>query len=138
MKFISKEEWETLNAQQNEDLINEVLSRVYNAAIEKALTKLPEVVSRMVANTAANKAMTTEFYSKHEEFVYHKEIVASVVQEIDAQNPGKNYSEILEEAVPIIEQKIKAAEKAKSLLLDKPSEISLNGNGILKEEQGEE
>jgi hypothetical protein len=138
MKFISKEESEILGLGADEDLLNEILSRVYNAAIEKALTKLPEVVSRMVANTAANKAMTKEFYSKNERFVGHKEIVASVVQEMDAQNPGKNYSEILEEAAPIIEQKIETIEKQKSLLLDKPSEISLNGNGILKEKQDEE
>ena len=131
MKFISKEECEMLGTRLDEELLNEILSRVYNAAIEKAITKLPEVVSRMVASTTATQAMTNDFFKRNKDFENHKEIVASVIQEIDSQNPGMNYDEILKDAESIIIEKIIATYKKETLQLDKPSEVNLKGNGVL-------
>ena len=131
MKFISKEECEMLGTRLDEELLNEILSRVYNAAIEKAITKLPEVISRMVASKTATQAMTNDFFKRNKDFENHKEIVASVIQEIDSQNPGMNYDEILKDAESIIIEKIIATYKKETLQLDKPSEVNLKGNGVL-------
>lgn len=131
MKFISKEECEILGMGLDEELLNEILSRVYNAAIEEAIKKLPDVVSRMVRNTTATQVMTKKFFSVNKGFDKHTDIVAGVIEDIESQYPNKDYKDILSDAIPIIKQKISITENLPALSLDTPSSINLNGNGVI-------
>jgi len=131
MKFISDEEWKIMGAEPNAELINEVLTRVYNSAVEAAIRKLPDVVSRMVASTTATQAMTKDFFARNKGFDEHKEIVAAVVQDVESLHPDSNYAEILKMAEVGIKEKISAISKMPKLPLDKPSEVNLSGNGVL-------
>lgn len=132
MKFVSKEEMAELMKSEDESLINEILSRVYNAAIEAKIRKLPEVISRMIANTTATQAMTKDFFKRNEGFENHKDIVAAVIQDIESVNPDKEYGFILLEAEPIIKEKIAALGLAKNMPMDLPAVVNLKGNGVLK------
>lgn len=130
-QFISKEEWLEIVKSEDETLINEILSRVYNSAIEAAIKKLPEVVTRMVANTTATKAMKKDFFKRNVGFSDHKEIVIAVVQEVEVLHPEWGYDAILRESEPIIKEKIGAVGRAKGLPLNMPNEVNLKGNGVL-------
>lgn len=131
MIFVTREEWQQVRESESERPINEVLSRLYNKAVEDTLRKLPEVISRMLANTAAIQSMTKAFFEKNKDFEAHKPTVAAVVQEVESANPGLNYDKILELAEPVIREKINAVTGIKDFPLWKPEAVSLNGNGIL-------
>lgn len=129
--FISREEWKAIQEAEDETLINEILSRVYNAAIETCIRKMPEMISRMVATTTATKAMTKDFFDKHKEFENHKEIVGSVIQDVESKHAGWDYKAILNEAAPVIQAKIDAVKTMPNLALDKPKTVNLDGNGVI-------
>jgi hypothetical protein len=131
MRFISDEEFEELKKAETAELLNEVLTRLHTRAIEDCIKMLPEVVTRMVANTTATNAMTKDFYSRNKGFKDHKEIVMSVVQEVESQNPGLDYSEILKKAEPIIKKKIGNEKLSKGLSCDLPDKVNLDGNGVI-------
>ena len=131
MKFISNEEWKALSEQKDETLVNEILSRVFNSAVESAIRQLPEVVSRMVASTAATKAMTNKFLDRNKEFKDHQRIVTLVLQDIESKNADWDYEKILEEAEPIIKEKIKAEKEVPALPMDKPENVKPDANGVL-------
>ena len=131
MKFITNEEWKVLLEQPNEILINEILSRVYNAAVEEAIKKLPEVVTRMVKNTTATQIMTKEFFAANKGFDKHTEIVAGVLEDIESQYPNKDYKDVMAEAVPLIREKIAASKNIPDLSLDCPDNPNLDGNGVI-------
>ena len=109
MNFISKTEWDELQLQHgNEDLLNEILSRVYNKAIEDTLRKIPDVISRLLKSTIATQKMSTEFYARNKSFAEHQDIVASVIQDVESRNPNAGYKDILMDSESIIRDKIKA------------------------------
>lgn len=107
---------------------------IINEAVEKALLALPEVVSVLFMQKVSMKKLGEEFYKQNPQFTGHLDIVQSVLEELDANNPGKKHKEIFEKAVPIINQRIATA---KSLNMDKtpkPTDLSFKGGsdmGIL-------
>lgn len=131
MIFVTKEEWKKITESEDEGPINEGLSRLYNKAVEDTIRRLPEVISRMLANTAAIQSMTKEFFAKNKDFEAHKPTVAAVVQEVESANPGLSYDKILEKAEPLIRAKINAVVTTKDFPMWKPEAVNLNGNGIL-------
>lgn len=131
MKFISDVEWKRLQDEMDEKLLNEILSRVHNSAVEKVLTKLPEVISRMISSTVALQNMTKDFFARNSSFQDHKDIAASVIQDVESLHPDWTYEEVLKEAEGVIKLKIEATKGQQILPLDKPKEVNLDGNGVL-------
>ena len=81
--------------------------RIIDKAVEKALLSLPEVVGNLMTQHSALVKMNSDFYKEHQEFVNHKDVVASVIEGIDGKYPLLDYKEKLEKAVPEIRQRIK-------------------------------
>ena len=132
MKFITKEELDRIGSTTNgEELLNEILTRVHNAAVEYTLRKLPEIVDKMVVNATAHQAMQKDFFSRNEEFIKHRNIVAQVIQDIESLNSNMNYTDILKKAEPIIKEKILALKDIEKLPLDLPAAVNLDGNGVI-------
>lgn len=129
MKFISSEEWKRLTEEQDESLMNEVLSRVHNAAVENTIRKIPELLSRMVKTTTATHAMTEDFFKRNELFKKHRDTVMQVVRDVESRNPDWDYTKILNAAEPLIKEKLSI--KIPSLDTGIPKEINLKGNGVI-------
>lgn len=104
--FISKEEFIKLRDAQDESFINEILMRVYNKAIEDSLALLPRTLVAYTKKQTEIASLISDFYKSNKNFIDHKQIVASVVKEVEKENPGLTYSLILNKAAPIIENKI--------------------------------
>lgn len=79
---------------------------IIDAAVEKALLVLPEVVGTLMVNHAAMLDINKKFYSDHPDFVTHQTVVRSVVEQLEAQRPGIDYKDLLKDAVPIIRERI--------------------------------
>ena len=131
MKFISDEEWRELQIAESPYVMNEILSRVYNGAIEAALTQLPEVAVAMIKNTGAVKAMSEDYFKRNKEFKDHKDIVTSVLQEVEVSNPAWDYEKILKESEGKIKEKIGAVSNIEQLSLDMPENPNRNANGVI-------
>jgi hypothetical protein len=56
---------------------------------------------------SSSKELVKQFYKDNPEMVRNTDIVASVLQEVEGKNPGKQYTKIIEEARPIIAERIK-------------------------------
>lgn len=133
-EFISKEEFKKMREADEETgrkLMNEVLSRLCNYSNEAMVRMFPDLVSRMVKNTTATQAMTKEFYEKNPDLKDHKDIVTSVVQDVDSRYPELDYGEMLKKAEPIVREKIKNMKLSKDLPCDLPEKVNLKRNGVI-------
>jgi hypothetical protein len=88
-------------------ITDEERQAIINEAVEKALLKLPEVVGNLMANHAASIKANREFYEAHPELKDHKEIVVSVLEKLESENPGVPYTQLLTKALPIIKDHLK-------------------------------
>lgn len=96
-----------MDATEREQLIQEAVDR----AVEKALLVLPSVMGNLMTQQAAYNKLNSEFYKDHPEFVQHKDVVMSVIEKVDGQNPTLSYEEKLKKAVPEIRSRLAEMEK---------------------------
>jgi len=106
--------------------------RIVNRSVEKALLMLPEVVGNLIMSQVSMVRLNKTFYSNNPEFT-NKELVSSIVEEIESENPGLKYEEILARAVPFIREKMGLMKGLTTDKVTKPSRnlSSLNLNGDL-------
>lgn len=88
---------------------------IIDAAVEKALLVLPETMGSLITEHIATNKLNSQFYKDHPEFKDAKDIVASVIEKVDGENPLLNYKDVLGKAVPEIRRRI---ETVKSLNMD--------------------
>jgi hypothetical protein len=112
-------------------IINEILSRVYNRAVEDALRQTPDLMLRLFVSMQAQQETKKDFYDRNPDFKNYLDIVQSVVQKVEAKNPDKSYEFILGLSEPMIRQQIVMMADLKKLPLDKPKEVNRDGKGIL-------
>jgi len=103
---------------------------IIDAAVEKALLAIPEVVGNLMAQHATYNKLNSQFYSDHPELKNKKEVVAAVIEMMDSQNPGIEYSKLLEKALPEIRKRVAMTDNM-SVTSISPN-LNLNfGNGDL-------
>lgn len=84
---------------------------IIDAAVEKALLLIPEVVGNMMTNHVAMTKINSKFYKDHPEFKDHKDAVVSVIEMIEGQDPTVEYKDILEKSIPEIKRRISTISK---------------------------
>lgn len=83
---------------EKQDIINEV--------VEKILLMLPEIIGNLITNHISMLKMNRDFYLKHPELRDKKDIVASVIEMIEGNDPTADYKDILHDAVPEIKRRL--------------------------------
>jgi len=101
---------------------------IIDLAVEKALLMIPEVVGNLMAQNATYHKLNSKFYKDYPEFKDKKDIVTSVVEMLDGQNPGLEYEKILEKAVPEIRKRISLTGTLNMTTVSVPGNRSF-GNG---------
>jgi len=112
LEFVTEDEWKKVQAAEGRQIVNEILSRLYFKAIESTLRSLPELISRLTEQTATLNALTVKFFETNPEFKNYKELVSATVSEIEEQNPGLSYSDILAKSAISIKTKIEIIKSA--------------------------
>lgn len=79
---------------------------IINKAVEKALLVLPEVVGNLITQHITLSKINSKFYSDHPEFKDKKDIVASVIEMIEGENPLIDYEDLLTKSIPRIKERI--------------------------------
>jgi len=87
-------------------ITEEEKNEIINAAVERTLMAIPEVVGNLMANHAMLHKLNKDFFDKYKEFAGKRDIVQSVVEAIEGQNPTLKYEDILEKSVPEIRRRI--------------------------------
>jgi len=76
---------------------------------EKVLLRMPEVIGNLLKEHAAVHKMKQAFFKAHPEFVGNELLIAKVVQKIEQGNIDKDYKDILDMAVPVIQRSIQTS-----------------------------
>lgn len=90
-------------------LTEEEKTEIIDKAVEKALLMLPKVVGNLMAEQAEVAKLNKKLYSKNPDFKGNEQVVRSVVEQIDSENPGLRYEDILKKSIPIIKERIKTS-----------------------------
>ena len=94
--------------------------------IQEVFLKMPEVIGNLMSNHAVMMKLNKELYSKFPEFVNSKDVVSSVIEMIEGKNPGLAYEKVVEQAIPVIKDRIKTIKPLDVTSVNKPSR-DLNG-----------
>jgi len=112
LEFVTEDEWNKIQVAEGRQIVNEILSRLYFKAIESTLRSLPELISRLTEQAATLNTLTVKFFETNPEFKNYKELVSATVSEVEEQNPGLSYSDILAKSAISIKTKIEVIKSA--------------------------
>ena len=62
---------------------------------EHILLVLPAVISHLIQNVITLKELSTKFYETHKDLIQHKQLVGTMIEQLEFKYPGKNMEEIL-------------------------------------------
>jgi hypothetical protein len=74
--------------------------------LEELMLMLPDVIGNLITNHIAMLKNNKDFYLKYPDFRDKKDIVASVVEMMEDQNPNLDVGELYNKAVPEIKNRI--------------------------------
>lgn len=94
---------------------------IINAAVERALIKLPEVVGSLMQNQAAMMKLSRQFFEKHPELKTEKALIQSVFEQVESDNPGMPYAEVIAKAYPIIKDRLNIKQSLNMTEVSKPN-----------------
>lgn len=115
-------------------ITEEEKQEIIDKAVEKALLMLPEVVGNLMTQHIALSKMNTKFYADYPEFAGKKDVVASVLEMVDGENPFMEYEDLLKKAVPEIRKRINTVKNLDISKIDSHANrnfeaIDITGNG---------
>ena len=82
-----------------EEIVNEVVERIY--------LRLPEIIGNLISNHAMKLRLNKEFYDKYPDLKDHRNIVAAIVERIEADDPTKPIADIMKAAAPEVRRQLK-------------------------------
>ena len=106
----------------SEDQINIIIER----AVEKTLLMIPEVIGNLITHHMSMGKINKEFYKKYPDLREHKELVASVIEQVEGTNPPMDYQKLIDRALPEIKDRIKTTSSIDLINVDVPS-LDFNG-----------
>lgn len=86
---------------------NALLTSVVNTAISQALRMVPQVTTQYVDQQFTLRTAASEFYREHEDLIPHRQYVGFISNEVHAEHPDWDISEILKEAEKRTRERLK-------------------------------
>lgn len=106
MEFLTEQEFNDLSY----ETVNEVLTRVYNKAIEDTLAALPNYILKILENTARFNKIKAEFLERHKDALKDKEKFIQALDIAEMAMPGASYEDILDKALELTNTKLSLPE----------------------------
>lgn len=107
---------------------------IVNQVKEELLLMIPDVIGNLIMNHVGMIRMNKKFYEDNPDLAGSKDVVASVVEMVEGENPGMDYQAILDRAIPLIKARIKNTKNLNMTEVKRPnrnlSSLTL-GNGEL-------
>lgn len=102
-------------------ITNEERESLVNEITERMLLKIPDIVGNLISSYAEKIRISQEFYTKYPEFADHKDVVASVIESIDANSKFKPFKEVVDDSVPVIRKRIESLKGIDMKSVKKPN-----------------
>ena len=114
---------------------DEMIDKIATVAVEKILNRMPDVIGNLMMNHATMHKLNKEFYAKYPEFASNKNLVTSVIEQVEGEDLTLPYKEILDKSVPKIKERLGTIEgldlKNKSGPVKRDISFNTVDNGIL-------
>lgn len=110
--FKDKSEYEKVF--EDPKLMNEVLLRVHNKAVEKTMKLMPQIIKNVVDTHMAIHTKTAEFFKKNEDLLPHREFVGYVANDLAGRNPDWSLGRLFEELGEEVRKRLGLKEKVVS------------------------
>ena len=94
---------------------------IINKVKEELLLSLPDVIGNLIMNHVNVLRINKEFYTANPDLAGNKDIVASVVEMVEGQNPGLDYRAILDQAIPLIKARIRNSSSLDIKTVNRPN-----------------
>lgn len=78
----------------SESTLNELAQQI----IQEALKSLPLVNENIIKRSGALHKMSEDFYRKNPDLLEHKPTVASIIEQVESENPGISFDKLLDKA----------------------------------------
>jgi len=88
-------------------VLDEVLDRVYNKAVERALTLMPHTVASLLKYAANIDTVQAEFMKDNQDLVEHKDRLKELVGSVSSEHPDWDIAKTVDEAGKDLRKEIK-------------------------------
>lgn len=92
---ITNDEYKSIKT-LNYDQFCMFLMRVVKLSVEESLKALPHVMAHLSKQTDYLRSLSAKFYADNKDLINHKPLVAQIIEQVEAENPGSLYEKILE------------------------------------------
>lgn len=114
MDYYSKEEVDTKIAQAKQEVA------------EQILRALPGIMQFLVASVGSLKEMKEKFYQENKDLAEHKLLVAKVMEELEAKNPGVAFPSLLDKVATEARRRVTQLDTFDTSNPNKPTKSDLN------------
>jgi S-adenosylmethionine synthetase len=106
MEFLTEEEFLEITVNGKKEVFEEVLTRVFNKAIESAMCHIPVMVARLSKKVEVTNKLLSKYFEDNPDFLKYPDIMAKAIQEIEMEFTGMSFEDVIEKAQPIIQKRI--------------------------------
>jgi hypothetical protein len=92
-----------MTVEEKEALVVQIKDQI----IEEMVLLLPELLSKLLGEQSTLRKIGDEFFKNNPELKSHTDVILSVLQEVETKNPEKPWQTIVEDATPIIKERVK-------------------------------
>ena len=132
MSWLTEEEYHAI-ADEGVDMFNEVLHRVFNKAVERALQMVPHVLPSLLKFAADLKNIEDSYTKANPDLVEHKERLKELIGITSSEHPDWDIPKIVEESGKDLRKELQISSSIGALdlsSLERPGEEKLNGTKL--------
>ena len=121
-QFITKENYEEV--MRDPSKLNNVLSSVYNTAVESTIVNIPKLVQKLINQQTTLNAKVDDFYKQHNDLVPYRKFIGFVANELSSNNPNWSLDELFDNVEKETRKRLslnKETPKGKSTANTKPA-----------------
>lgn len=111
--IITREEYESMGNLSYDQFCGFIM-KVVKLSVEESLKALPHVMTHLAKQIDYLKKLSVKFYQDNKDLANHRPFVAQVIEQVESENSGKPYEEILD----------MAARRAREALSKMPKDVS--------------
>jgi predicted unusual protein kinase regulating ubiquinone biosynthesis (AarF/ABC1/UbiB family) len=94
--------------------IQEWENKLCKRAAEEALRTMPQVVDHLTKQSMYLQKLSRKFYKDNPDLEPHKDLVRDIIMQMEGENPGDTYEQVLDKTKEKVRTVIKEKDKSKS------------------------
>lgn len=100
--------------------LEQLLNDTVQQTLEMAMRMLPGLLNQLITQAAHAKQLRDDFYTSNKDLDTHKDLTAKTLEQLQADNPGSTFEDLLKRLGPEVRKRIGKADSL-SAKIEKPS-----------------